>query len=69
MITVTLVRHGESTDNLKRIWAGWKDAPLSQHGMNVRIHPSDQRILRRSCKADYTLVLSGYAHFISCRTA
>lgn len=37
MITVTCVRHGESTDNLRQVWAGWKDAPLSQHGMNVRL--------------------------------
>ncbi|KAI0004609.1 phosphoglycerate mutase-like protein [Russula compacta] len=28
------IRHGESTDNLKYVWAGWKDAPLSNHGMN-----------------------------------
>ncbi|OWZ70806.1 hypothetical protein AYX14_03780 [Cryptococcus neoformans] len=34
MITLTIVRHGESTDNLKPLWAGWSDAPLSQHGMN-----------------------------------
>jgi broad specificity phosphatase PhoE len=34
MITLTLMRHGESTDNLKSIWAGWKDAPLTNHGMN-----------------------------------
>ncbi|KAH7922935.1 phosphoglycerate mutase-like protein [Leucogyrophana mollusca] len=33
-ITVTFIRHGESTDNLKSVWAGWKDAPLSNHGMN-----------------------------------
>ncbi|KAK0221610.1 phosphoglycerate mutase-like protein, partial [Armillaria fumosa] len=26
------IRHGESTDNLHSIWAGWKDAPLSNHG-------------------------------------
>ncbi|KAF5368956.1 hypothetical protein D9758_003066 [Tetrapyrgos nigripes] len=32
MLTVTLVRHGESEDNPKAIWAGWKDAPLSQLG-------------------------------------
>ncbi|KAJ3856276.1 phosphoglycerate mutase [Lentinula lateritia] len=31
-ITVTFVRHGESEDNLKGIWAGWKDAPLSNLG-------------------------------------
>ncbi|KAF8333530.1 histidine phosphatase superfamily [Cantharellus anzutake] len=31
---VTFVRHGESTDNLKSIWAGWKDAGLSVHGFN-----------------------------------
>ncbi|WVQ80266.1 hypothetical protein IAT38_002371 [Cryptococcus sp. DSM 104549] len=34
MITITIVRHGESTDNLKPLWAGWADAPLSVHGMN-----------------------------------
>ncbi|KAL4251244.1 Histidine phosphatase superfamily protein [Abortiporus biennis] len=32
-VTVTFVRHGESTDNLRNVWAGWKDAPLSNHGM------------------------------------
>ncbi|KAG6833219.1 hypothetical protein H0H93_013335, partial [Arthromyces matolae] len=32
MLTVTFVRHGESEDNVKSIWAGWKDAPLSSLG-------------------------------------
>ncbi|KAG5649867.1 hypothetical protein H0H81_001712 [Sphagnurus paluster] len=32
MITVTFIRHGESEDNTKDIWAGWKDAPLSELG-------------------------------------
>jgi len=32
MITVTFIRHGESEDNLRNIWAGWKDAPLSELG-------------------------------------
>ncbi|KAK7463040.1 hypothetical protein VKT23_007624 [Stygiomarasmius scandens] len=32
MLTVTFVRHGESEDNLKSLWAGWKDAPLSKLG-------------------------------------
>ncbi|KAJ7573576.1 phosphoglycerate mutase [Mycena floridula] len=31
-ITVTFIRHGESEDNTKSIWAGWKDAPLSELG-------------------------------------
>ncbi|KAI5117444.1 hypothetical protein M0805_005823 [Coniferiporia weirii] len=31
-ITVTFVRHGESMDNLRTVWAGWADAPLSNHG-------------------------------------
>ncbi|ETW81709.1 hypothetical protein HETIRDRAFT_25713, partial [Heterobasidion irregulare TC 32-1] len=26
------IRHGESTDNLRSVWAGWEDAPLSNHG-------------------------------------
>ncbi|KAG1741826.1 phosphoglycerate mutase-like protein [Suillus paluster] len=32
MLTVTLIRHGQSTDNVKHVWAGWADAPLSQRG-------------------------------------
>ncbi|KAF9467774.1 histidine phosphatase superfamily [Collybia nuda] len=32
MITVTFIRHGESEDNTRGIWAGWKDAPLSELG-------------------------------------
>ncbi|KAH9478518.1 2,3-bisphosphoglycerate-dependent phosphoglycerate mutase [Psilocybe cubensis] len=31
MITVTFIRHGQSEDNVKNIWAGWKDSPLSEH--------------------------------------
>ncbi|KAJ1303459.1 hypothetical protein OPQ81_011647 [Rhizoctonia solani] len=34
MITLTFVRHGESTDNLRAYWAGWADAALSNHGLN-----------------------------------
>ncbi|EUC60274.1 histidine phosphatase family containing protein [Rhizoctonia solani AG-3 Rhs1AP] len=34
MITLTFVRHGESTDNLRAFWAGWADAALSNHGLN-----------------------------------
>ncbi|KAJ7892773.1 histidine phosphatase superfamily [Mycena olivaceomarginata] len=30
MLTVTFIRHGQSEDNVKNIWAGWKDAPLSE---------------------------------------
>ncbi|KAM6494797.1 phosphoglycerate mutase [Amanita muscaria] len=33
MFTITFIRHGESEDNLKNIWAGWKDAPLSDLGV------------------------------------
>ncbi|KAJ4482102.1 phosphoglycerate mutase-like protein [Lentinula aciculospora] len=33
MVTFTFIRHGQSTDNVKRVWAGWKDAPLSNHGI------------------------------------
>ncbi|KAL1743181.1 histidine phosphatase superfamily [Schizophyllum fasciatum] len=33
-VTFTFVRHGESMDNLKQLWAGWKESPLSNHGMN-----------------------------------
>ncbi|OSX59928.1 hypothetical protein POSPLADRAFT_1075385 [Postia placenta MAD-698-R-SB12] len=32
--TFTFIRHGESTDNLRNVWAGWQDSPLSNHGMN-----------------------------------
>ncbi|MBW0474597.1 hypothetical protein O181_014312 [Austropuccinia psidii MF-1] len=31
-LTLTLVRHGESIDNLKSIWAGHRDSPLSNFG-------------------------------------
>ncbi|CAK5261832.1 unnamed protein product [Mycena citricolor] len=27
------IRHGQSEDNLRDVWAGWKDAPLSELGM------------------------------------
>jgi len=33
-VIFTFIRHGESTDNVRSVWAGWKDAPLSNHGMN-----------------------------------
>lgn len=29
-------RRSDHADNLKAVWAGWADAPLSNHGMNVR---------------------------------
>ncbi|KAL1663946.1 histidine phosphatase superfamily [Schizophyllum commune] len=32
VVVVTFIRHGESEDNPKGIWAGWKDAPLSKLG-------------------------------------
>ncbi|KAK0494604.1 phosphoglycerate mutase [Armillaria luteobubalina] len=32
MITITFIRHGQSEDNPRGIWAGWKDAPLSELG-------------------------------------
>ncbi|KAL5482447.1 hypothetical protein ACEPAI_9041 [Sanghuangporus weigelae] len=31
LVTVTFIRHGESTDNLRTVWAGWADASLSNH--------------------------------------
>ncbi|KWU42920.1 phosphoglycerate mutase-like protein [Rhodotorula sp. JG-1b] len=31
-LIVTMVRHGESTDNTTSLWAGHRDAPLSNHG-------------------------------------
>ncbi|CAH7687241.1 histidine phosphatase superfamily [Phakopsora pachyrhizi] len=33
-ITLTLIRHGESVDNLSHRWAGVKDSDLSNHGFN-----------------------------------
>ncbi|KAJ7789331.1 histidine phosphatase superfamily [Mycena olivaceomarginata] len=32
--TTSEIRHGESTDNLRAVWAGWADATLTNHGMN-----------------------------------
>ncbi|KAF8895486.1 phosphoglycerate mutase-like protein [Infundibulicybe gibba] len=34
MVLITIIRHGESTDNIRSVWAGWRDAPLTNHGMN-----------------------------------
>ncbi|BGP43470.1 hypothetical protein JCM10449v2_007505 [Rhodotorula kratochvilovae] len=31
-VIITMVRHGESKDNLTALWAGHRDAPLSNHG-------------------------------------
>ncbi|ORY88465.1 histidine phosphatase superfamily [Leucosporidium creatinivorum] len=33
-IYVTMIRHGESMDNLTSVWAGHRDASLSNHGYN-----------------------------------
>ncbi|KAJ7069734.1 phosphoglycerate mutase-like protein [Mycena amicta] len=33
-VTFTFIRHGESTDNVQAVWAGWADATLTVHGMN-----------------------------------
>ncbi|GAA5998923.1 histidine phosphatase family protein [Rhodotorula paludigena] len=33
-VIITMVRHGESKDNLTALWAGHRDAPLSNHGYN-----------------------------------
>ncbi|KAF6744106.1 phosphoglycerate mutase [Ephemerocybe angulata] len=32
MVTITFIRHGQSEDNCRDVWAGWKDAPLSALG-------------------------------------
>ncbi|KAG5729690.1 putative phosphoglycerate mutase [Termitomyces sp. T112] len=31
-VKFTFIRHGESTDNLRSVWAGWRDSKLSNHG-------------------------------------
>lgn len=33
-LIVTMIRHGESQDNLTNLWAGHRDASLSNHGYN-----------------------------------
>ncbi|KAH6911399.1 histidine phosphatase superfamily [Coprinopsis sp. MPI-PUGE-AT-0042] len=33
MVKFTFIRHGESVDNLKEVWAGWKDSTLTNHGV------------------------------------
>ncbi|KAF5338883.1 hypothetical protein D9611_008798 [Ephemerocybe angulata] len=38
MVKITFVRHGESVDNLKDVWAGSKDSPLTNHGMRQAEH-------------------------------
>ncbi|KAJ7512694.1 phosphoglycerate mutase [Mycena galericulata] len=37
MLTVTFIRHGQSQDNVKSIWAGWKDSPLSDLGVKQAV--------------------------------
>ncbi|EKM79474.1 hypothetical protein AGABI1DRAFT_120868 [Agaricus bisporus var. burnettii JB137-S8] len=34
MVTFLFIRHGESTDNTRALWAGWRDSPLTNYGMN-----------------------------------
>ncbi|KAF8442827.1 histidine phosphatase superfamily [Boletus edulis BED1] len=36
MLVVSFIRHGESLDNLKSIWAGHKDAELSELGVRAK---------------------------------
>ncbi|PPR04074.1 hypothetical protein CVT24_010647 [Panaeolus cyanescens] len=33
MVHFLFIRHGETQDNLKKLWAGSKDSPLSNHGV------------------------------------
>ncbi|WP_216642596.1 histidine phosphatase family protein [Hydrogenovibrio sp. JE_KL2] len=35
MSKLVLLRHGESVWNLKNIFTGWVDVPLSQNGINI----------------------------------
>ncbi|KAJ7212064.1 phosphoglycerate mutase-like protein [Mycena pura] len=35
LATFTFVRHGESTDNLRSVWAGWADSTLTNHAQAV----------------------------------
>ncbi|KAF9221558.1 phosphoglycerate mutase [Gyrodon lividus] len=37
MLVVSFIRHGESLDNLKSVWAGHKDAELSELGMRQAV--------------------------------
>ncbi|KIL63233.1 hypothetical protein M378DRAFT_107446 [Amanita muscaria Koide BX008] len=49
----TFIRHGESTDNLHSIWAGWRDAPLSKHGMSQAT-----ALAKAHANTPYTVVFS-----------
>lgn len=40
-LVLTLVRHGESVDNLTALWAGHRDSPLSNHGFNQSLRLAD----------------------------
>ncbi|KAL6304361.1 phosphoglycerate mutase-like protein, partial [Sparassis latifolia] len=42
------IRHGESTDNLRSVWAGWKDSPLSNHGKHSHICPQQAKEMGKS---------------------
>ena len=34
---LVIIRHGESTSNKEKKWAGWEDVPLSAKGVNQAI--------------------------------
>ncbi|WVQ93756.1 hypothetical protein IAU59_000833 [Kwoniella sp. CBS 9459] len=59
MITLTIVRHGESTDNLKAVWAGWADAPLSVHGERSSLEYLDLSDLIADDLLDVTVSCTG----------
>ncbi|KAJ7266972.1 phosphoglycerate mutase [Mycena haematopus] len=52
MLTVTFIRHGQSEDNVKEIWAGWKDAPLSELGVQQAAALGDA-FLKSNTKFDF----------------
>jgi len=33
MLTLIFIRHGQSVDNIRNVWAGWRDGALTNHGM------------------------------------
>ncbi|KAF8964411.1 histidine phosphatase superfamily [Flammula alnicola] len=57
MVHFLLIRHGESKDNLRGVWAGWKDSPLSNHGMRQAEALADD-LARTKLSAIYSSDLS-----------
>ena len=42
MVTLVMVRHGQSQANLDNVFTGWSDSPLTSKGIEQGRHVGDQ---------------------------